>query len=373
MHDIENKANVEKLFLELINVGNPYHDVDGKFCSKGAAGTSLDNAEKEIVIVERQVESGEKTPEQLQELKDKYENALKDFVAASLEGRVFKEITGEFPTKRFKNVPESRAEAEKIMKDQMFSSQRKKASVVEPQKRISDNDVELGKLKDRLSFLQDKAYDLDDAGLDIMDRSSTIILDDIADGNTEMLKRDLDSLEDNLTDFEATRKRFKKHEGVGTFAKNAPADPVEDKKIRDQMRKVSKIARMFDDSGLDVLDSNSAAVLRRYTNNDYDGAHKELHRIIVVLSTMNQRVKWFRDSDKQYIDDFVKEWNADAAVRKAARNKKRASQTHKTHLSIPERIKAAGIKHPDSWDDMGASEKDLWEDRQIANLDRLNK
>ncbi|MFF2388916.1 hypothetical protein [Agromyces sp. NPDC058104] len=39
-------------------------------------------------------------------------------------------------------------------------------------------------------------------------------------------------------------------------------------------------------------------------------------------------------------------------------------------MTIRERIEAAGIPYPLNWDDMGSSEKDLWEDRQIARLDK---
>lgn len=35
-----------------------------------------------------------------------------------------------------------------------------------------------------------------------------------------------------------------------------------------------------------------------------------------------------------------------------------------------ERIERAGIPYPANWADMGSSEKDLWEDRQIAALDK---
>lgn len=36
--------------------------------------------------------------------------------------------------------------------------------------------------------------------------------------------------------------------------------------------------------------------------------------------------------------------------------------------STRERLKAAGVKYPIGWDDMGSSEKDLWEERQLRNL-----
>lgn len=40
---------------------------------------------------------------------------------------------------------------------------------------------------------------------------------------------------------------------------------------------------------------------------------------------------------------------------------------------IRDRIEAAGIKYPLSWDEMGSSEKDLWEDRMVARLDKLEQ
>jgi len=40
----------------------------------------------------------------------------------------------------------------------------------------------------------------------------------------------------------------------------------------------------------------------------------------------------------------------------------------KTAGSTRDRLKAAGVKYPIGWDDMGSSEKDLWEERQLRNL-----
>lgn len=40
----------------------------------------------------------------------------------------------------------------------------------------------------------------------------------------------------------------------------------------------------------------------------------------------------------------------------------------KTLDSTKERLVAAGIKYPVGWNDMGSSEKDLWEERQLRNL-----
>ncbi len=39
-----------------------------------------------------------------------------------------------------------------------------------------------------------------------------------------------------------------------------------------------------------------------------------------------------------------------------------------TAAEIRQRILDAGIKYPLNWDEMGSSEKDLWEDRQIDLL-----
>ena len=41
------------------------------------------------------------------------------------------------------------------------------------------------------------------------------------------------------------------------------------------------------------------------------------------------------------------------------------------HQKIKDRIRAAGIKYPLGWDEMGSSEKDMWEDRMIRSIDRL--
>lgn len=38
--------------------------------------------------------------------------------------------------------------------------------------------------------------------------------------------------------------------------------------------------------------------------------------------------------------------------------------------SIPAQLKAAGVEYPANWDEMGGSEKDLWEDRQLARIAR---
>jgi len=37
---------------------------------------------------------------------------------------------------------------------------------------------------------------------------------------------------------------------------------------------------------------------------------------------------------------------------------------------IKDRIRAAGISYPMGWDEMGSSEKDLWEDRMIRSIER---
>ena len=39
-------------------------------------------------------------------------------------------------------------------------------------------------------------------------------------------------------------------------------------------------------------------------------------------------------------------------------------------MTISERILAAGFSYPGNWDELGSSEKDLWEDRIISHLDR---
>lgn len=41
------------------------------------------------------------------------------------------------------------------------------------------------------------------------------------------------------------------------------------------------------------------------------------------------------------------------------------------HQKIKDRIRAAGIKYPLNWDEMGSSEKDMWEDRQIRLIDKF--
>ena len=41
------------------------------------------------------------------------------------------------------------------------------------------------------------------------------------------------------------------------------------------------------------------------------------------------------------------------------------------HQKIKDRIRTAGIKYPLGWDEMGSSEKDMWEDRMIRSIDRL--
>ncbi len=40
-------------------------------------------------------------------------------------------------------------------------------------------------------------------------------------------------------------------------------------------------------------------------------------------------------------------------------------------MTIAERIAQAGIPHPINWDDMGSSAKDLWEERQIRSIDKV--
>lgn len=49
------------------------------------------------------------------------------------------------------------------------------------------------------------------------------------------------------------------------------------------------------------------------------------------------------------------------------------AQRDAAHQKIKDRITAAGIKYPLSWDEMGSSEKDMWEDRMIRSIDRLER
>ena len=50
------------------------------------------------------------------------------------------------------------------------------------------------------------------------------------------------------------------------------------------------------------------------------------------------------------------------------------AQREAEHQKIKDRIRAAGIKYPPmGWDDMGSSEKDMWEDRMIRSIDRLER
>lgn len=52
----------------------------------------------------------------------------------------------------------------------------------------------------------------------------------------------------------------------------------------------------------------------------------------------------------------------------AARQSQTATANH-----IRDRIKAAGISYPENWNDMGSSAKDRWEDRTISSLDRAER
>lgn len=40
--------------------------------------------------------------------------------------------------------------------------------------------------------------------------------------------------------------------------------------------------------------------------------------------------------------------------------------------AVRDRLIAAGFTYPTNWEEMGSSEKDLWEDKIIASLDRKN-
>ena len=42
-------------------------------------------------------------------------------------------------------------------------------------------------------------------------------------------------------------------------------------------------------------------------------------------------------------------------------------------MTAAERIAEAGINRPINWDDMGSSEKDLWESRMLRSIERSER
>lgn len=66
----------------------------------------------------------------------------------------------------------------------------------------------------------------------------------------------------------------------------------------------------------------------------------------------------------------------DIAARRAERETRKAQiEARKAELAaeapaVRDRITAAGIKYPSYWDEMGRSEKDIWEDRMLRAIER---
>ena len=49
------------------------------------------------------------------------------------------------------------------------------------------------------------------------------------------------------------------------------------------------------------------------------------------------------------------------------------NEARAAHQKIKDRISAAGINYPLCWDDMGSSEKDMWEEPMIRAINRLER
>lgn len=89
-----------------------------------------------------------------------------------------------------------------------------------------------------------------------------------------------------------------------------PRDPVRDREINKQIKDTYEIARMFDDSGLDLLEDYSTKLLSSYVRNDYDGVRSSLDSMVSQLSYMNSESTFFDPRDGETVTNYVNKWRA---------------------------------------------------------------
>lgn len=89
-----------------------------------------------------------------------------------------------------------------------------------------------------------------------------------------------------------------------------PRDPVRDREINKQIKETYEIARMFDDSGLDLLEDYSTKLLSSYVRNDYDGVRSSLDSMVSQLSYMNSESTFFDPRDGETVTNYVNKWRA---------------------------------------------------------------
>lgn len=89
-----------------------------------------------------------------------------------------------------------------------------------------------------------------------------------------------------------------------------PRDPVRDREINKQIKETYEIARMFDDSGLDLLEDYSTKLLSSYVRNDYDGVRSSLDQMVSELSYMNSESTFFDPRDGETVSNYVNKWRA---------------------------------------------------------------
>lgn len=128
------------------------------------------------------------------------------------------------------------------------------------------------------------------------------IVDDIV--NNSPKKR----LNESVKDLEETLNKNDSGQRVPPAEKILPRDPVREREINKQIKDTYEIARMFDDSGLDMLEDFSTKLLSSYVRNDYDGVRSSLDSMVSELSYMNSESTFFDPRDGQTVSNYIKKW-----------------------------------------------------------------
>lgn len=123
-----------------------------------------------------------------------------------------------------------------------------------------------------------------------------------------IINNDPKRLNESVKELEETLNKSGSGQKVKQAEKVLPRDPVREREINKQIKDTYKIARMFDDSGLDMLESYSTKLLSSYVRNDYDGVNKSLGGMVSELSYMNSESTFFDPRDGQTVSNYIKKW-----------------------------------------------------------------
>lgn len=204
-------------------------------------------------------------------------------------------LTGEnehYPTKK-----EAQAAYEKKMSHKTFNTVKKHKTISEP-------------LRQQLRDVKDKAFSLDDHGLDIANYYAIPLLEDLANNDQKSLQQHITELD---TELDNELQEYAKTLGTESPVKEKivpkfKRDPEQEEKLNKEIKEVHKITRMFDDAGLDELDRTSSSILHSHLQNDYKRAKSEIDDLVSRLEEMNSRTRWFRDNDAETVQNFLNNW-----------------------------------------------------------------